>query len=265
MSRTWLRPTSLVLALAAGLALAGCGKDSPTQPSATAQQDADDAAFMVGLSLAQDVAGDPATQGAPGATSQPPLATRAQAATTDTTFTAGFVTWTLGRTFYNAAGTEQASYNPLTTTRMDVTARGTGHVATPSDTASFGSAAALTVRGLAAAQDTLVSDGARHDTLLTSFWAPVRQARVHTYVEGAEALANVRQLKPVDQNPWPLSGTATWTLAVDRLATGDRGSVERHFASTVVVTFNGTRYVGVTVDGAFHYTLDLKTGQIVRA
>lgn len=265
MSRTPIRPLTLLAALAACLALAGCSKNSPTQPSATAQQDADDAAYMVGLSLAQDVAGDPATQGAPGATSQPPLATHAQAATADTTFTAGFVTWTLGRTFYNAAGTEQGSYNPLTTTRMDATARGVGQVSTATDTASFGSAALLQVRGLAAAQDTFVADGARHDTLLTSFWAPVRQARVHTYVEGAEALAAVRQLKPVDQNPWPLSGTATWTLAVDRLATSDRGSVQRHYASTVVVTFNGTRYVGVIVDGAFHYTLDLKTGQVVRA
>lgn len=265
MSRNPIRPFALLAALAACLALAGCSKDSPTQPSATAQQDADDAAFLVGVSLAHDVAGDPATQGAPGATSAPPLATGARGATADTTFTAGFVTWTLGRTFYNAVGAEQPDYNPLTTTRMDVTARGVGNVATATDTASFGSAALLQLRGLAAAQDTLVSDGARHDTLLTSFWAPVRQARVYTYVEGAEALANVRQLKPIDQNPWPLSGTATWTLGVDRLATSDRGSVQRHYACTVVVTFNGTRWVTATVDGVFHYTLDLQTGQVVRA
>ena len=136
---------------------------------------------------------------------------------------------------------------------------------TLTDTVTFGSAAALEVRGLSALQDTLIANGTRQDTLLASVYSPLHSVRVHHYMEGSETRTNVRHLKPVNLNPWPLSGTATWTLKVDRLRTSDRNDVERHFNCTVVVVFNGTRNVAVTVDGTYHYTLDLLDGRIVRA
>ena len=237
-------------------------RSSPTQPVTTTatQTDADDASALVGLSLSRDLVGDPSTAGAPGGGLAAPAALA-----TDTTLTTPFVTWTLSRTFYNALGLVQPTYDPITTVRMTATARGVGAIRTLTDTVTFGSAAALEVRGLSALQDTLIANGTRQDTLLASVYSPLHSVRVHHYMEGSETRTNVRHLKPVNLNPWPLSGTATWTLKVDRLRTSDRNDVERHFNCTVVVVFNGTRNVAVTVDGTYHYTLDLLDGRIVRA
>lgn len=242
--------------------LVGCSKDSPTQPggSTVSLTDADDVSVMVGMSLSRGLVGDPATAGAPGSA----LASARQA-TTDTTIVTPFVTWSLSRTFYSALGAVQPTYDPVTTVRMTAAARGVGAVRTLTDTVTFGSAAALDVRGLALAQDTLVCNGTRQDTLLASFQSPMHNMRMHHYLEGQETRVGVRHLKPVNLHPWPLSGTATWTLSVDKLRTGDRGSVERHYTCTAVVVFNGTRNVSLTVDGMHRYTLDLLTGAVVRA
>lgn len=250
------------LAIMLTLAVSGCSKNSPTQPGTTVatQADADDASSLVGMSLARSLVGDPATAGAPVSG----LAAPARVAS-DTTIVTPFVTWTLARTFYSALGIVQPTFDPLTTVRMTATARGVGAIRTITDTVSFGSAAALEVRGLSVLQDTLVCNGTRQDTLLASLYSPLHSVRVHHYMEGSETRANVRHLKPVNLNPWPLSGTATWTLTVDRLRTSDRNSVERHFTCTVVVVFNGTRNVAVTVDGTYPYRLDLFDGRIVRA
>ena len=61
-----------------------------------------------------------------------------------------------------------------------------------------------------------------------------------------------------------VSGTATWVMHVDRLRSGDRGDISSTFDAVVVVTFNGTRNPDVTVNGSFHYTIDLATGAVTR-
>ncbi len=270
MSLQSFRPFAALAACALLVTLAGCGTNSPTQPigGPAAQQDADDAAQQVAMSMAQDNGGSPAGQGAPSTSlrSNPgPMSMRPGFATaSDTTFSTGHVTWTIHRTFYDAQGGQQSSYDPNTTVRMIATSRGVGSIETPSDTASFGSAGNLDVRGLSSAQDTLLTNGARNDTLQCSFTSPFRPGKVYTYAEAAGALTDVAQVKPVSSNPWPLSGTATWALKVDRLRTGDRGTVTRHFETLVTVTFNGTRYPNVQVTGGYRYAFDLKTGAIQR-
>ena len=95
----------VLLSLAVAVSLAGCGKDPPTQPSATAaQQDADDATQQVAFLMAQDNGTSPESQATPG---QSMTASRGTApmsaqgvASTDTTFTIGSVTWTITRSFF---------------------------------------------------------------------------------------------------------------------------------------------------------------------
>ena len=113
-------------------------------------------------------------------------------------------------------------------------------------------------------QDRLTTNIARHDTLECSFTPRFRTGRVHTYVVSTGAWDDVVQLKPVNTNPWPISGTATWTLVIDRYATGDHGTVTKHFEATVVVTFNGTQSATVTVTGGYRYQLNLATGVVAR-
>ena len=78
-------------------------------------------------------------------------------------------------------------------------------------------------------------------------------------------MSNVRTLKPVTSSSYPLSGTMIWTVSADRLRSNSRVDVEAHLTGIVVVTFNGTRYPDVTVNGTYHYRFDLKTGAVQRA
>jgi hypothetical protein len=240
--------------------LAGCGKNSPTTTNNVSQQDADDAAQQVGLMMAQGNGGSPtATSAAPDLKSA-----GAEAVASDTTFVVGHVTWTLTRAWFDAGGVEQLSYDPLTTVRVAVTSRGVGSIETVTDTASFGGAASIDIHGISILEDTLTTNVARHDTLACSFTPRFRTGRVHTYAVSTGAWNDVVQLKPVNLHPWPISGTAAWTLVIDRLATGDRGTVTKHFEVSVVVTFNGTQSATVTATGGYRYHLNLTTGAVTR-
>ncbi len=64
---------------------------------------------------------------------------------------------------------------------------------------------------------------------------------------------------PRSQNPWPMSGTVTRQMigsgSVSKLGTTRTFTVTK----TMTITFNGTRYVPMTV-GTMQFTLDLYTG-----
>jgi hypothetical protein len=263
MSPRSLAPLRVLCLAAFVAAIVGCSKNSPTEPNPATQQDADDAAQIAALAMSSDHGGATPTQGSaamsPRATATP---MRAFSTLGDTTFTAGAVTWTLSRTFYDAGNNEQGAYNPLTTVRVAGTARGVGAIETASDTASFGSAGNLDIVGISVLQDSLITNATRNDTLQCAFTPFFRNGRVHLYVENAGTLANVVSQKPLPS--WPKSGTGTWSLKVDRLRSSDRGDVERHFECVVVVNYNGTRYPPATVTGGFRYSFDLKTGAIAR-
>lgn len=268
------RLTGLLAIAAAGALLAGCSSNNVTSPgSTTSQQDADDAAQQVGFMMSADGGASPSSMTASGGGaasrmqsalgSANPLSSPVATAT-DTTFTVGHITWTITRIWYDVGGNVQASYNPITTVRVAATSRGSGSIETPSDTASYGGTGTLDITGISTLQDTLRTNASRHDTLQCVFTPRFRTGRVYTYLEGAGTLANIVQAKPVSSNPWPVSGVATWTLKVDRLASNNRGSVTRHFNVAVVVTFNGTQSPDVVVTGGFRYKLNLQTGLVTR-
>lgn len=260
-----------VLGFAACLvAAAGCGKSNPTSPqSSAAQQNADDAAQQVAMTMSQGGGGSAPAHAFPDAGHAAAGRSAgafggASVAASETTYAVGGITWTLTRSWYDAGGNVQAVYNPLTTVQMLASARAVGVIETATDTANFAAAGNLDIRGISVLQDTVVTNAARHDTLLAVFTPPFRPVRVHVYSECAATWADVAQLKPVDVNPWPLSGTATWTMHVSRLRSGERGDVASTFDAIVIVEFNGTRNPDVTVNGTFRYRIDLATGAVTR-
>lgn len=74
----------------------------------------------------------------------------------------------------------------------------------------------------------------------------------------------MRALKDRSVDPCPLSGTATFTVDAVRYRTNARVDVDASLSGTVVVTFNGTADPEVTVDGTYHYRLNLLTGIVTR-
>ena len=255
-----------VLLAAAALALGGCGKSSNVTGLSPGQQTADDVAVQVGASASTDNGGlmtevDGTTASVP--TSAQP-ATPYRVAATDTTFTRGPFTITLARTFYDASNTALPQWDP-SAVRAVVNSWLRGTVTGLQYQATVGRTGTLNVNGLAAAVDTLVFDGTATDTTDAQYTSLDGARTVDVHVLATRVLAAVRLLKNRSANPWPLSGTATWNLAVDKLAGGPQGTIQAHYNAVVVMTFNGTRYADVTVNGAYHYKLDLQTGAVVRA
>jgi len=278
--------------VAMGFGLGACSS-APTTPNALSQQSADDIAVQAAGSLTASSGGlmlelnagagsvpsngalrlhpgdplvrtkhlltnDAAFRLSPGG---PTL--RASAASAETTFSVGSITYTVTRTFYDSGGNELADYGP-TATKLRITATANGSISTAYWDASVGRAGILDVTGIESSSDTLQFDGAGNDTLQCHFLSMDGTHERYFYALGGRSLEAVRLLKDRNANPYPLSGKARWAWAVDRLRTNNREDVEFHLTALVVVTFNGTANPEIVVDGTYHYHVNLSTGAITR-
>jgi hypothetical protein len=184
-------------------------------------------------------------------------------AAAETTFTAGSINYTVTRAFYDAGGNQLASYGP-TATRLRITATANGSITTDRWSATVGRAGILDVTGIESGVDTLEFNGAGNDTVQCQFLAYDGTGQRYFYALGGRSLEMVQLLKNRSVNPYPLSGIARWAWAVDQLRSNNRGDVALHMTALVVVTFNGTASPEITVDGTYHYHVNLDTGAITR-
>lgn len=249
------------------LALGGCGKSADvTGLGAVAQQTSDDIAVQVGASASADGGGMmtelEGTRSAVPMTVHP--ATIDRVASPETTFVRGPFTITLDRTFYDIDGNALQQWDP-SAVRAVVNSWVRGAITGVRYQATVGRTGVLNVSGLAAAVDTLVFDGTATDTTDARFTSLDGLRTVDVHVLSTRVLTTVRALKNRTVNPWPLSGTATWTVSVDKYANGPRGGIEAHYQAVVVMTFDGTQSADVSVNGRYHYRVDLQTGVAVRS
>ena len=249
------------------LGLAGCGKSSDiTGTGAAAQQTADDGAVQVGAAASTGNGGLLSEMN--GTSEAVPMSSPAtspeRAASADTTFTRGNLTITLSRTFYDAGGTALQQWDPSAVRAVvDSWIRGT--VTGLRYQATVGRTGELDIGGLAAGMDTLTFDGTATDTTDARYTSLDGTRTLDVHALATRVLAAVKKLKDRNVNPWPLSGTATWNLAVDKYASGPTGGIEAHWDIVAVLTFNGTRTAELAINGRFHYHLDLLTGDVTRA
>jgi hypothetical protein len=249
-----------LLAGAAALLAAGCGKGtSTTGPAPLTQDAADDAALQVAANL-DVISGD--VQGATNFAVAAPARMTGDAPS-DTSFTRGGITYQCARTFYDANNQVLPGWSPLAV-RVVWTSRAFGTLMTERDTATVGHDASLDVRNIQVGKDTLNFGGFSDDTLDSRSRSFDGTTWRHLNTTSHATWTDIAQLKNRDVNPYPLSGTMVWTIVVDRLRSGD-GGIESHFTATVVVVFNGTATPDVTVNGQWHYKLNLATGILVRA
>lgn len=253
----------LLLSLGVALSITGCGKSSKsTAPAPINSTQANDAAVqaaalvMAGGSpspvpsalMAQGPAGFAHIRGA-----------MPNAAAAETTIVGEGFSWTFAIHWFNAAGTEQESYNPLTTTRMVADSHGSGTYTGPNASMSLGTSGHLDVDGISTLQEQLHTNASENDTMSYNYTGPNGSASVRAYATGG--FHDVVENKPIDSNH-PLSGTATWTLDVTKSVEGPNGSANEHFVATAVVTFNGTHLVPLVINGTWDFTLDLDTGAV---
>jgi len=260
-------PALPIALLVLSIGSASCSKDTtPNAPrsSQVSRQAADDIAVYFGATLSQD--GVPLSR--VGATNLQTIARGGAFALAPSklhrlTDEVGF-SWSFTVTFFDAAGAEQATYDPGTTARMGVVARARGRVSTAEQQASIGIHRALEVNGLLPTEATLEIDGSSADTADCAFEAGDGSASREYHLLSSGALTDVRQSKDEINFPYPLSGTARWEVAIDARVEDAEGTRTAHYDATVLVTFNGTRFPTIEVDEHYTYTVDLDTGEIRR-
>jgi len=258
--------TFLVAVLLLPLTVTGCGS-KVTSPGVTFnQQTADDVAVQAGASLTV-VGGN--VQLAMGSTPPASPARVREAwpvrAAWDTTTTWNGITYEASRTFYDALDNPLADWS-LLAVRMRWTSRAYGTFEGVRDTASVGHDATMDFRGIQAGQDTVRINGVCRDTLQNTFRSLDGVfVRYFLWIDSA-AVENVRVLKStIGSGGWPISGSISYAVNVDRLRSNNRTDVEAHFEAVVVVTFDGTSQPGIVVNGTYRYHWNMQTGAVTRA
>ena len=159
--------------------------------------------------------------------------------------------------FFDAAGNLQESFDALTTASMHIVSEMSGEFSREDWSASISRSRDMTITGLEGEETSRTANGEGSEEVARSRHLDDGGTRSYD-MSGASTIQDVVHGVPRDDNPWPLSGTITRqvTVLVVNGPDGDR-TVER----TVVVTFNGTQFVTMTVNGeGFEVDLSARSG-----
>jgi hypothetical protein len=255
---------ALSIALVAAL-VAGCGGSKSTEPRA-GQETANQVAIQLGASAASGTGGVGAEfttivqslPGSGGPLKGPSLESVNVAA--DTVWVVGGVTYEASRSWYDANQQPVSQWGP-TVVGMLWNSRATGTVTGQQFYGHIWRTTQFDIYGVAADQDTATVNGTVQDSCQSQFSTMDTQRVTYLFAVSGITLGGVH-LDKTGTNPYPLSGTMTWNLGVDRLRSSNRGDVEAHFEATAIVTFNGTANPQVVVNGQYHYTLNLINGAV---
>ena len=162
-------------------------------------------------------------------------------------------------TFYDAGGLVMDAYNAETTASMNIVVEMSGDVERDGWTASVSRSRDLTVSGLAGAETSRTWNGTGSGEVSRSQHSDEHGDRSYD-MSSSVVIADVVRNLPRDLNPWPVSGTITRTVTVT-ITTAD-GVVTRE--RTAVLTFNGTQFVILLVNGE-EYEVDLAARETDRA
>lgn len=158
-------------------------------------------------------------------------------------------------TFYDAAGIEQPSHDPVTTASIHMVMDGTREFSRDSWTASGTRERDLTITGLEGEEITRTVNGTGSGTLIRSSHADTDGARTYDMFTNS-VIENVVHPVPRTDESWPLSGTITREITVT-VTDGPDGDVTR--SRTVVITFDGTNWAQMAVVGGDSFEVDLST------
>ena len=268
MGTTPIRGVLVTAVAALALIAAGCNS-TPTEvavaPSALSQQQANDLASQLGSNLKTDsgVAMLEMNAAASSATSAAAGVFGTSAAQGDTSFTAGGVSFFFSIAFFNAAGDELPGYDP-TAVRIRITTIASGSVSEPGVSATVGHAAVLDITGIEPENEALTFNGTADDTLNASFTSPSEGDALTDFSwTSAVSYVDVVKLKDDSINPYPLSGVLNFAIHAIAAGVSQGNPVTIEYNATAKVTFNGTAFPTVVIDGTYTYQLNLDTGEAI--
>jgi hypothetical protein len=277
-SRNHLIFPTLGLFLAGALVLGGCGGDDdngPIPPAFIDETLADDIAQHVGMTLATNNGG-----WVYGLTAQPatiPLSALAPAGARvaglsrslrDTSFTAAGVAWVVADTFFTAGNAPQEDYDPATSTRVSLASFGSGTLSAAQFSAAFQHRIRVGAPGLSATNDTLRFAGSSRDSSRSWFTSTIGTASGayrRLLCVGDLLWEDVITFKGQAPDAPPRDGFATTTMNAWRYSNGDTTAVEKQASAVIVlIAFDGSSQVTMSVDGHYEYEVNLHTGVVTK-
>jgi hypothetical protein len=169
------------------------------------------------------------------------------------TITQGGVTIERSYTFWDAANLVQQAYDAITTARANLQSSLTGSRSGLNWDASIGRERDMTATGLAGAETQRTWNGTGSSHISRSRHRDGGPERSYD-LECTLSVADVVVPVPHGEDVWPLSGTVTRQCTVTFVGGRRDGQT---VTRTIVVTFNGTQHVILTV-GDKVFDLDLK-------
>lgn len=170
-----------------------------------------------------------------------------------TSFEGDFVTVERTCTFYDGLGAVQSGYDSLTTASASIHVSASGAIDRGDwGSSSFSRVRDLTVTGLEGAETSRTWNGSGSSTM-TGFHTSRDGDSVQMNLASTGSITDLVVPVPRTESSWPLSGTIAFSVTV-RFTGGphDGETVTRD----VTVTFDGTQYATVTVNGET-FTIDL--------
>jgi len=159
-------------------------------------------------------------------------------------------------TFYDAAGGEQDAYDEMTTASIHMVMEMTRELERENWSASVTRNRDMTVTGLEGAETTRTVNGSGSEAMTRSRHDD--EAGLRSYeMNGTRTIENVVHEVP-REGTYPLSGRITRIMSIT--ITTEEATETR--TREVIVTFNGTQYPDMTVDGeAFEIDLEARDGE----
>lgn len=164
-------------------------------------------------------------------------------------------------TFYDAGGAEQEGYDPLTTASIHTTLSVEGQISGDGFEWFLSRSRDMTVTGLEGEETERTWNGTGEEDRSRTRITEGGDTRSYE-MSGTLTVEDVVRGVPRAEYLYPLSGTITREVTIE-VTNGPRG--DETITRTVVVTFNGTRYPEMTVNGeTFEVDLDATWRQRVR-
>ncbi len=152
---------------------------------------------------------------------------------------------TVDVTFYDAEGNEQEGYDPITTARIERAMALSRSADRDGWSAAVTRSREMVVTGLEGEETERTINGSGTDEVSRSRHTDADGTRTYE-MSGTVEWSNLVQGVPRESNPHPLSGSVTRSMTVV-ITNGPNGDETRE--RTVVITFNGTQFATLTVDG----------------
>lgn len=146
--------------------------------------------------------------------------------------------------FFDADGVEQDAYDELTTDSIYMTMEMSREIERDGWSASVSRTREMAVTGLEGVETTRTVNGVGSEAITRSRHSDTEGLRERE-ITGSRTMEDVVHTVPFTDNPYPLSGTITREMTVT--VTTPEGI--RTHTRTVVITFNGTQYPEMTING----------------